>query len=717
MGLNGAMSSGVSGLNAQSTSLSISGDNIANSTTVGFKSGQAVFSTLVTTSGPTTTYSSGGVNARNRQLISKQGLIQATGEASDLAISGNGFFVVNSKPEGDGDTYYTRAGTFQKNEAGTFVNAAGFTLMGWRLDGVGRLPGEAGNLNTTSSSLLSSLEPVNVRQVSGIAAATTLVEVGINLDAREVILEGSGQTIQFDATSPTNIGIAYDDVIVPYATGAASQLVDGDQITLTPSNPGITYTYTYGGFVESNDISNGGIGILGASTPIQQFIGASEGDNFTITCDGTTLTFTYTTSTPDATSGEFNTLSNLASAIKSAAGTNLTARVYGNYLYISPRDATLGMTFADVTGTFANDLGLTNTAAASNRFATLDGLNELINATASLGVSSRIESPTSYATLTFYADDPLGTLTVGAVIAAGQPVGPPIPTTTTTILDQFGLSTTTFTFGPAYDPTDDNQNIAGGEITAHNTTNVTVYDALGIDHNFNLSFVKIDENTWGIELYAADPSELTSTSRTDGLIVYGTVVFNGDGTLRSVSSDLTNAITINWANGAATSSLEFDWGNAGSMPGTTGATIIGDATGLRQFGADYDVQFIDQNGVAPGLLTSIEIDKEGYVYANFSNGQSTKVYRLPLADFANPNGLIAYSGNVYGQSIKSGPFNLKFANASGMGDIQSSALEQANVETSDELTNMIKAQRSYQACAKVIKVVNEMFEDLNRATS
>jgi flagellar hook protein FlgE len=714
MGLNGAMSSGVSGLNAQSTSLSISGDNIANSTTVGFKSGQAVFSTLVTTSGPTTTYSSGGVNARNRQLISKQGLIQATGEASDLAISGNGFFVVNSKAEGDGDTYYTRAGTFQKNETGTFVNAAGFTLMGWRLDGVGRLPGEAGNLNTTSSALLASLEPVNVRQVSGIAAATTLVEVGINLDAREEILEGAGQTITFDATAPTNIGIAYDDVIAPYATGAASQLVDGDQLTLTPSNPGITYTYTYGGFVESNDISGT---ILGASTAIQTFSGAADGDNFTITCDGTTLTFTFTTSTPDATAGEFNTLTNLATAIKTAAGTNLTARVYGDYLYISPRDATLAMDFTDVTGTFVNDLGLADTAAAANRFATLEGLNELINATASLGVSSRIESPTSSATLTFYADDPLGTLTVGAVIAAGQPAGPPIPTTTTTILDQFGLSTTTFLFGPAYDPSDDEKNMAGGEITPHNTTNVTVYDALGIDHNFNLSFVKIDENTWGIELYAADPDELTSTARTDGLVVYGTVVFNGDGTLRSVSADLTDEITINWANGAATSTIEFDWGNAGSMPGTTGATIIGDTTGLRQFGADYDVQYIDQNGVAPGLLTSIEIDKEGFVYANFSNGQSTKVYRLPLADFANPNGLIAYSGNVYGQSIKSGPFNLKFANASGMGDIQASALEQANVETSDELTNMIKAQRSYQACAKVIKVVNEMFEDLNRATS
>jgi flagellar hook protein FlgE len=99
MGLAGARNSAVSGLQAQSSGIAISADNIANAATVGFKAIKGAFSTLVTDSGTSLGYSSGGVNIQSKALVEAQGLIEATGRVTDIAISGNGFFAVQ---DGDG---------------------------------------------------------------------------------------------------------------------------------------------------------------------------------------------------------------------------------------------------------------------------------------------------------------------------------------------------------------------------------------------------------------------------------------------------------------------------------------------------------------------------------------------------------------------------------------------------------------------------------------
>src|SRR5690606_39130922 len=124
-----------------------------------------------------------------------------------------------------------------------------------------------------------------------------------------------------------------------------------------------------------------------------------------------------------------------------------------------------------------------------------------------------------------------------------------------------------------------------------------------------------------------------STALVDGQVAVGTVQFNGDGSLRSVSSGLTNPVNINWTNGAASSTIEFNFGTAGQPFGTTGATIIGLTDGLSQFDADYNVAFVTQNGSPVGELIAISIDADGFVIASYTNGESQKLYKLPLADF------------------------------------------------------------------------------------
>jgi flagellar hook protein FlgE len=194
MSIYGALFSGVSGLNAQSNALGIISDNISNVNTVGYKGSHASFSTLVTQSATKTAYAPGGVNSRPMQGVDQQGLLQGSSNATDLAISGNGFFVVNESPNPDvGDDFmFTRAGEFRADKDGNLVNSAGFYLRGWPLDDEGGLP--------AAQQAIGSTETVNISNLSGLPRATSTMELGANLPSDAVNGDEHRATAQiFDA--------------------------------------------------------------------------------------------------------------------------------------------------------------------------------------------------------------------------------------------------------------------------------------------------------------------------------------------------------------------------------------------------------------------------------------------------------------------------------------------------------------------------------------
>lgn len=127
MSLYGTMRTGVSGMNAQANRLSTVGDNIANASTAGYKKSSTQFSSMILPSSDGA-YNSGGINTTVRYSINDQGSFSYTTSSTDLAIDGDGFFIVSG---GDGTDYLTRAGNFEVQEDGTLQNAAGFTLMGY----------------------------------------------------------------------------------------------------------------------------------------------------------------------------------------------------------------------------------------------------------------------------------------------------------------------------------------------------------------------------------------------------------------------------------------------------------------------------------------------------------------------------------------------------------------------------------------------------------
>ncbi|MEN9931630.1 MAG: hypothetical protein RIS17_203 [Pseudomonadota bacterium] len=182
MNLYAALYSGVSGLAAQSTAMAGVADNITNINTVGYKGVSTQFQTLVTQGATRAANNWGGVDAVPRQLISRQGLLQASSSQTDLGIDGAGFFVTRSSPDPAAPVSFTRAGSFQPDNEGYLRNAGGYYLQGWRLDANGTYA-DTGNL--------AELEPVRLANLTGTATPTSSISLRLNLKATQEVAAGA----------------------------------------------------------------------------------------------------------------------------------------------------------------------------------------------------------------------------------------------------------------------------------------------------------------------------------------------------------------------------------------------------------------------------------------------------------------------------------------------------------------------------------------------
>ena len=194
------------------------------------------------------------------------------------------------------------------------------------------------------------------------------------------------------------------------------------------------------------------------------------------------------------------------------------------------------------------------------------------------------------------------------------------------------------------------------------------------------------------QVKAIDPSNNTLTT--------GLINFNGDGTMNALPDADGNIdielAAVNWGNGSQLQTIEVDIGRN------------------SQFAGNFTVLFADQNGAELGLRTGIDIDREGFVIARFSNGATSKLYKVPLVTFSNANGLQEVSGTAYSETEESGEENLREAGTGGAGFIEPATLEMSNVDLADEFAKLIISQRAYSANTKVITTVDQMTEDLLR---
>ena len=176
MSLYGALAIGIAGLNANSQALSATSSNIANVNTVGYKDATANFSTFMNADSGVGSSGSAGVTATIGQDVTTQGLPTTTSSPTDLSISGNGFFVVQTNTSSTATQEYTRAGSFTPDSDGNLVNSAGLYLLGYKLDASGNVPTDT-----------SSLGLINVSNISGTAAASSKITLAANLQASSTL--------------------------------------------------------------------------------------------------------------------------------------------------------------------------------------------------------------------------------------------------------------------------------------------------------------------------------------------------------------------------------------------------------------------------------------------------------------------------------------------------------------------------------------------------
>lgn len=383
MSLFGALTSGVSGLSAQSSAMGTIADNISNVNTVGYKGADVDFQTLVTRQGSQTRYSAGGVQARAQGGVDMQGLLQSSASSTDLALSGNGFFLVNqaSQPTGTDPYLFTRAGSFSADSQGYLRNGAGYYLQGWPTNSLGEVVLPSGSAAAlTNQNIISQdfLETINLNRFSGTAAATTKVTLGANLPASDAIdasrsvdvqmFDSLGNTLGTRFTFTKEAANSWNLSVEPPAGAAVAILRNADgeiyrsagqlEFTAQPANGasvsinGQTYTFT--------STAGGGTGSVLIGTTLADTVG-----NLVSAVKATDAAFVATTTpgehqvatkgsdrtTVVFTAGDRTGLSDIeidASSLSAAAGTPATRQgllTTPIFTVAQPETTDAGMTF------------------------------------------------------------------------------------------------------------------------------------------------------------------------------------------------------------------------------------------------------------------------------------------------------------------------------------------------------------------------------------
>src|SRR5581483_11317771 len=289
----------------------------------------------------------------------------------------------------------------------------------------------------------------------------------------------------------------------------------------------------------------------------------------------------------------------------------------------------------------------------------------------------------------YTATDP----TTGSIVTTGQPTDivvppgvlrPPIATS------QFGTASN---LSAAAQP--------GDTFTA----SVQLYDSLGTSHVATITYTNTAAGAWDYDI-TVPAAELPAAAASNS-IVKGSLTFDPAGALDKVSvgaaalapaADVTIP-TFTWKSGATSPAITWDLIDKNGVASLSG------------FDAVSQTSSVTANGSAPGTIDGLSINADGEIVASFGAGKTVTVGQLALANFNNPGGLVKLGSNRFGESEAAGIANIGIAGNGGRGSLIGSSLEQSNVDIAQEFTQMILAQRGYQANSKSITVADELYLD------
>jgi flagellar hook protein FlgE len=655
MGIFDALTTAVAGLQTQSFALQNISGNIANSQTTGYKETDTSFADLVSAAG-SGQQTSGGVVANSVATNNVQGSIQSTSVATDMAINGDGYFVVeqpvglkDNLPQFSGVNYYTRAGDFQLNNNGYLVNGSGYYLMGIPID------------STTGNPAGSVPQVLQFDNNFVPAQSTTSINYQANLPAtpKSGVLNPSGFEANPIAGAPIAAAI----------TGTGAALKPDAVASGTGTKTGLTNATTLAS------------------------LGINSGDTITVS-DGTHTT-TYTSTGTD-------TIANLMSAINAGSATVSAAVNASGQLVLTGTTATASIT---VGGTGAADIGfgagqnsfqpvdlLTQSAVAQGQTLTVtvgsSGAQTIVFGTGAGQVATLAQLQTAVqgltgltgtvdtadGNITLSATNPTASITVGGTASAakfGITTLSALPANGTVI----GNDVSTFT----------NESSDGGSITA--------YDTEGNAVNVQFRWAEVSSSSSGNSWQLFYQTNSNATGTTPAWQNVGTTfTFNSNGQLTPPIAGLTLPnLTVNGDN----------LGNVQLTLGSNGLTQFADTNGTVQ------VDQLKQNGYASGQLQSVAVDSQGRITGAFSNGQTIPLAEVPLVTFNGEDSLQALNGGAFAQTPGSGtPIY------GATGTITGSSLEASNVDIATQFSKLIVAQQAYSANAKVMSTADQMIQSL-----
>jgi len=657
----GSLYAGVSGLKNHQSKMNVIGNNIANVNTIGFKAGRVNFQeALVQTykgagrpsaiTGGTNPVQMGlGMQVSTVDNMFLQGGLETTGQITDLAIQGSGFFILG---DNYGNKFYTRAGAFGFDADSTLVDPAnGLFVLGKMADSDGVIP----SLATTGMITL----PFGQQDP---AQATEEITLANNLDASATdslaSLINSGNSNVFSVNGTASDGVGGTHVIS--ITGAQ------------PTNSTITGTNV------GNDGTGALVGALGGTMTLGT-LGVDDFSNFGFAVDGGPMQYI---SGMNANS----TINDVISAINQIDG--ITAELDTGEIKLTRDKAGIGTDYnvTSTNGAYTAVAGMG--ATAGNIIGVLFSVDGT-NVTANNGTAT-----------TFVATDTF-TPTRGFGLAAGPEI-----TTLDLVFDDLsgmvigldglgdsGVEMKTGTGGLMATGGDDL--IIETALTVHSTS-INVYDSQGGRHTLSVEFSKsLLENRWEWTASCLDGENITVGQN-------GYVSFNADGSLNTFDyNGGASAIVIEPNNGADTLRVAVD---AGTNSNYDGLTSFASGT--------HTATIIAQDGYGMGILEKIAIDKSGNISGIFSNGVTRVLAQILLADFNNQAGLLKAGRSLYQTSANSGEAVEGVAGSTISGEITSGALESSSVDIAQEFTSMITTQRGFQANARIITTSDQMLDQL-----
>lgn len=742
MSIFGAMQSGISGLAAQSSAMGAISDNITNVNTVGYKGNNVAFSTLVTKQVSSNSYSPGGVQPVSKQGVNVQGLLAANSSSTALAVSGNGYFIVNqAATPGEGDMWaYTRAGDFSVDNSGYLKNNGGFYAQAWSL-----LPWDGnqsatvvnvGGINYMKAYYAAdgstvyindnivdnrNLRPVNLSTIGGTATPTQQLSFGANLPASDGI---------YDPTNPSAGGKRSISALIYDSLGNASNL--SLNYTKTSSNgwsmgtsvPKGAANVTLKGNYEKSDGGEDDVYYAAGQLEFNKI--PANGSSITITDDasGTNYTFEFLpaggvprpgniavdietgitsvtefvakfTSSIQANvpgANRFKDDTNSVQIVQSTAGSSMTIDCSKSLACVqsavNPNIETgiptgifkIPEIDEDIKNVGRFDFSSTNPADYVGNNITIDGVNyEFING----GVPTATQ------------------IDISSVITGGQVNVTELVKLTTGVIkanatepDRFTASGTSLEIAPTSTGGNITVNFNGlAGVTGKVRQNGANWITTGVNNTAFTITDRFNVNTTDVEMGSMVPA----------------VRFNSDGTPKYFYVD---SMEIEWANGAENMNGGFKQGT----PIDLKMGNVGTSDGLTSLSGSFTTDYIKQDGAKFGSYAGVSVDENGAVTALFDSGETRPIAIMPLATFSNPNGLAALTGNSWIETDASGQTLLKQAGTNGAGEITSNALEQSTVDLATEFSNMIITQRAYSASTKIITTASEMLDELTRMT-